>query len=262
MITAMLTGCGPDQTDVAEKGVRDDLGSTSQGISYGGHDYLFIKTPKNWYEAQSLCSSNGYKLVTIDDAAEEAFLNTHQSLSGLNSWWIGLNDIGTEGFFIWDGGFSSYLNWYPGEPNNSGNEDCIVDRYNGNDTWNDAPCGNQYPFVCERDVEPTSNRGSFDFSATNTSSGTVGTANRGVYLYAGQIFTVATCGVPGASGVGDTYLRVNNPSGQEVAANDDAGGACSTLSNITFLVTTSGTHTIRAGCYSSGTCSGTVAYNY
>lgn len=268
MAAVALSGCGPEALEPSAEVDKEELGVTSQAIAYGGHDYLFVKTPKTWQEAQSLCSINGYKLVTINDANEEAFLATHEANFGLYNWWIGLNDLGSEGFFVWDGGFSSYSNWYPGEPNNSGNEDCVADRFADqgsnrySEQWNDFPCNSQLAFICERDPEPVSNRGSYSYSASNTSSGTVGTSNQSVYLYAGQLFTVATCGVPGASRVGDTYLRVNNPFGQEIAANDDAGGACGVGSNISFVVPTSGTYTIRAGCFSSGSCSGTVAYNY
>src|SRR5262249_32097544 len=57
-------------------------------------------------------------------------------------------------------------------------------------------------------------------------------------------------------GTGDTYLRLYN-NGVQVAANDDA---CGVLSQITYTASAGGTYTIREGCYSSGSCSGTVAY--
>jgi hypothetical protein len=268
-VTLMSSGCGPAASGPDEELDNESLGVTSQAISYNGHDYLFVRTPRTWHQAQSLCSANGYKLVTVDDANEENFLATHEAYFGLSNWWIGLNDVGSEGFFVWDGGFSSYSNWHPGEPNNTGNsEDCTADRFYmpqygiQNEQWNDWPCGELFAFICERDPEPTSNRGGYSYNAVNTASGTVGTSNYSLHLQAGQLFTVATCGVPGASGVGDTYLRVNNPSGQEISSNDDAGGACGILSNISFVAPTSGTYTIRAGCFSSGSCSGKVAFSY
>jgi hypothetical protein len=264
-VAVMSSGCGPEASEPSSDVKKEDLGVTFQAITYNGNDYLFVRTPKTWHEAQSLCSVNGYKLVTINDANEEFFLQTHEASTGLLSdWWIGLNDIGSEGFFVWDGGFSSYTNWYSGEPNNNeGNEDCVTERYLGGQwQWNDLPCSQRLPFICEANPAPVSNKGIFSYSASNTSSATVGTINHSIYLYAGQLFTVGTCGVPGASGSGDTYLRVNNPFGQEIAANDDAGGVCSLLSNISFVAPTSGTFTIRAGCYNINSCKGTVAYTY
>lgn len=96
----------------------------------------------------------------------------------------------------------------------------------------------------------------FTFTATNTNSASQNTVNRDVTLAAGQTLKFGTCTVPGSSGTGDTYLRLYNGSTQ-VASNDDACGA---LSYASFKATTAGTYQIRAGCYSSGSCSGTVAY--
>jgi V8-like Glu-specific endopeptidase len=99
---------------------------------------------------------------------------------------------------------------------------------------------------------------SFTYNATNTNNATVNTTNRVVSLTAGQRLTVATCGLTGASFSGDTWLRLNGPAGAEVASNDDAcGGRGSSLS---FTATTTGNHEIRAGCYSSGSCGGTVVW--
>ncbi|RKG93777.1 lectin-like protein [Corallococcus terminator] len=262
-----LGGCGPEAPLPDEEPTKDALGVTSQSISSGGHDYLFVRTPKTWQQAQSLCSVNGYKLVTIDNATEEAFLAVHEAYAGLYNWWIGYNDIGTEGFFVWDGPTSSYTNWYPGEPTNNSNEDCVADRFSygssiRSELWNDAPCSMEFPFICERSPDLTANEGSFSFTATNTASATTGTTNHAVVLYAGQLVTVATCGVPGATGTGDTYLRINDSTGTQVAFSDDAGGACGSRSNFSFVVPSSGTYTIRAGCFGTTSCSGTVAYNH
>ncbi|MFP2931213.1 pre-peptidase C-terminal domain-containing protein [Pyxidicoccus sp. 3LG] len=103
---------------------------------------------------------------------------------------------------------------------------------------------------------PTS--GSFSFSASNTNSAQQSTTNRDVSVTAGQVITVATCGVTGASFTGDTYLRLFNGATQ-AASNDDA---CSgTGSSLSYTATATGTLQIRAGCYSSNTCSGTVVWS-
>jgi hypothetical protein len=82
--------------------------------------------------------------------------------------------------------------------------------------------------------------------------------NRTIALTAGQTLTIGTCGVTGASFTGDTYLRLRNGSGTQVATNDDA---CSGLgSRIVHTAATSGNYEIRAGCYSSTSCGGTVAW--
>jgi hypothetical protein len=69
---------------------------------------------------------------------------------------------------------------------------------------------------------------------------------------------VGTCGLTGSSFTGDTYLRLYGPTGAQAASNDDA---CSGRgSNLSFTATSAGTYQIRAGCYSSTSCSGTVAW--
>jgi len=99
--------------------------------------------------------------------------------------------------------------------------------------------------------------GSFNYSASNTNSAQQNTVNQNVTLSAGQTIRFGTCTVPGSSGTGDTYLRLFNPSGVQVASNDDS---CGVLSFASHAATTGGTYQIRAGCYSSNSCSGTVAY--
>ncbi|WP_428268064.1 M4 family metallopeptidase [Haliangium sp.] len=99
--------------------------------------------------------------------------------------------------------------------------------------------------------------GSFNYSASNTNSAQQNTVNHNVTLSAGQTIQFGTCTVPGSSGSGDTYLRLFNPSGVQVVSNDDS---CGLLSFASHAATTSGTYQIRAGCYSSRSCSGTVAY--
>lgn len=262
LIATLAASCGA----VPEEEEHLQLGSVEQKITYGGHDYLFVTTPKTWEQAQTYCSILGYHLVTIDDASEESFLNTQEAYRGLANWWIGYNDRGIEGWWVWTYGWSNYTNWYTpsNEPNDyQGMEDCATDRYHDDyERWNDWDCNLSFPFVCERESLPTSNRGGYYYSASNTASATINTYNFAVYLYATQLFTVGTCGVPGASGSGDTYLRINNPYGQEIAANDDSGDPCGLLSNLSIIAPVTGTYIIRSGCYGSGSCSGTVAFNY
>jgi hypothetical protein len=107
-------------------------------------------------------------------------------------------------------------------------------------------------------VTCTANSGAFSYGAANTNSATQNTANFDIFMLAGQTISVGTCGVPGSSGSGDTFLRLSDPFNTLVAGNDDACGSLS--SHFTFTAATTGTFQLRAGCFSSGTCSGTVAF--
>ncbi|WP_408889149.1 trypsin-like peptidase domain-containing protein [Myxococcus faecalis] len=106
---------------------------------------------------------------------------------------------------------------------------------------------------------PAPTSGTFDFSATATNSARTGTTNQDVTLTAGQSLSFGTCSMTGASGTGDTFLRLYNSAGQQVTSNDDA---CGSLSHATYTVPAGagGTYQIRAGCYGATTCSGTVAW--
>lgn len=263
LVGGAATGCGPMEPgeELAVVKPQEEVGEIAQRISYGGHDYLFVNTPKTWDQADSYCRTLGYTLVTINDASEGSFLHGMESSLSPERWWIGYNDRGSEGFWVWSGSPSTYSHWGAGQPDNAGNEDCATDNFKNGDTWNDDICTLNFPFICESNSVSSSNRGSFTYSASNTASATQNTTSRSVNLFAGQVFTVGTCGVAGASGSGDTLLRVLNPSGQQVAANDDSP-SCGLLSNLSFVVPVSGTYTIQAGCYSSASCSGTVAYNF
>ncbi|NOK00235.1 MULTISPECIES: trypsin-like serine protease [Myxococcus] len=99
----------------------------------------------------------------------------------------------------------------------------------------------------------------FTFNVTNTNSAQQNTTNVSVTLAAGQTLSFGTCSLPQAAGTGDTYLRLfNTATNTQVAANDDS---CSLLSYVSFTAPAAGTYQMRVGCYSSGSCSGTVAYS-
>lgn len=216
LLTGMsLVACNASPEDLGE--TPEQIGSVEHAVSFNGHDYLFVRTPKTWEEAQTYCQLRGYNLVTIDSDGEEQFLDLQESrqynVSG-TGWWIGYNDRGLESIWGWSSGSSTYTNWSSGQPNDSGTagEDCAVDRdAMAASTWNDVACSLSNPFVCEKGSLSTTNNGSFSYTATNTNGASVNTVNRSVILYKDQVFTVGTCGLFGASGTGDTVLRINNP---------------------------------------------------
>lgn len=94
-----------------------------------------------WLNARGFAQALGGQLVTINSAAENAFV---QSIAAADSnsvgCYIGLNDSAVEGTFTWSSGqFSPYSNWAPGEPNNfgGGEDHAVIMPATG--IWNDAP---------------------------------------------------------------------------------------------------------------------------
>ena len=75
-----------------------------------GHAYKKIKC-EDWEDAQAQAAAEGAHLVTINDEAEQKWL---QVVFGGEPSWIGLNDIAQEGQWIWDNGEPvTYTNWGP-----------------------------------------------------------------------------------------------------------------------------------------------------
>ncbi|AKQ67243.1 Trypsin domain protein [Myxococcus hansupus] len=103
--------------------------------------------------------------------------------------------------------------------------------------------------------------GAASFSVANTQSATVNTSNHRVTLTEGQRLHVGTCGQPGATKVGDTFIRLFDPQGQEMAFNDDACGGTGSQIQYTVPAGKGGVWEVRAGCYSTGSCSGNLAWS-
>ncbi len=90
------------------------------------------------------------------------------------------------------------------------------------------------------------------FSTSNTASATQNYYSYNIILSAGATYDIHTCG----HSTGDTYLRLVNAAGTEVSSNDDNCGT--RASYLTYTAPSSGTYTIRIGCFGSGSCSGNV----
>lgn len=65
--------------------------------------------------------------------------------------WIGANDLGSEGCFYWvnNGQPVIFSNWSPGQPDNGGSEHCGEIRGHFNYLWNDHQCDQKKYFICE-----------------------------------------------------------------------------------------------------------------
>src|SRR4030095_15865724 len=78
-----------------------------------GHIY-YLTAATNWNAAEALALSVGGHLVTINNAAEDAWVfGQFSSFGGTpRPLWIGLTDAAQEGVFTWVSGEPvTYLNW-------------------------------------------------------------------------------------------------------------------------------------------------------
>jgi hypothetical protein len=133
-----------------------------------GHFYRPISSGATYINARAAALNTTFKgqqgyLVTITSADEDAFIFNNVPQSQI---WFALTDEAVEGQWRIDAGpeagtliktsngqftgniAGQYNNWAPGEPNNSGNEDYAVTKWNGSQ-WNDLPNNFSCPYVIE-----------------------------------------------------------------------------------------------------------------
>ncbi len=113
-----------------------ELNACTSGCSI----YFYNPISQSGDNAQAWAQTYGANLISIQSAAENnCIANDLVAHSFSGTIWIGFNDIASEGSFVWyDQSPVVYTNWNGGEPNNSGNEDCVQIYPNG--MWNDLNC--------------------------------------------------------------------------------------------------------------------------
>jgi hypothetical protein len=122
-----------------------------------GRPAWFCRNPRTYFEAVNQCASLGARLVSLRDVDEAiAFYELARGYFGDGQWWLALDDIATEGTFVWGdgrawqpGSVDVFALWAPGEPNDAGgNEDC-GHVWGFSPEWNDIPCDVGMAAVCE-----------------------------------------------------------------------------------------------------------------
>jgi hypothetical protein len=112
-------------------------------VTSGGSTY-FLLSPMSWTQGEAAAVAMGGHLATVNDAAENEFLRSQVlGFDGADRrGWIGLNDVKSEGMFVWVSGQPvGYTNWAPGEPNNSsagGLPENYVEMFGSSGGWNDT----------------------------------------------------------------------------------------------------------------------------
>ena len=100
-------------------------------LTYGHSSYLLTSPGLTWEQAQAEAESYGGNLVTINDAAEQQWL---QSTLGNQWFWTGLNDAGTDGNWQWASGEAvTYTDWALFHPGGVG--DYVMMNYGTNYQW-------------------------------------------------------------------------------------------------------------------------------
>ncbi|XP_041841841.1 ladderlectin-like [Melanotaenia boesemani] len=118
---------------------------------YNWRCFLFVQTPMAWSDAEVNCQSMKAHLASVRSAKEyqqiQKMIADQTNQNPLT--WLGGSDSAMEGKWLWaDGSRFLYTNWCQGEPNNIGNQDCLVMNFSGKNCWDDQQCNNQRPSVC------------------------------------------------------------------------------------------------------------------
>lgn len=144
-----------DGADNDCNGLVDEASPTNascQGCALGlrdGHAYYYCDAAMGWDAARTFCMQFAADLVKLDDQAEQDFLLA-EPLPAAPVFYLGLNDVETEGTFVWtDGSAPSFTAWGMGEPNDAlDGEDCAQLAV-ATGAWNDIACATAGAFICE-----------------------------------------------------------------------------------------------------------------
>jgi len=92
--------------------------------------------------------NEGGHLASITSDGIKEYVMEGMNIKGLNVIWIGGTDIHQEGVWQWTDNMPwEFTSWNGGQPDNwGGNEDCL--HWYAARGWNDAPCNNEYRFLC------------------------------------------------------------------------------------------------------------------
>ena len=134
----------------------------SKGLYVPPHVYIYQLIPgQSWQKSQEVCQNWGGHLAMHGVRTLENRKKLIQNLSINNfKFWIGANDIASEGNWVWLNGeraSSSELIWASGQPNNiGGQQDCgIVIGYSGSSNVGraaDESCTSLYQGLCEKQI--------------------------------------------------------------------------------------------------------------
>ncbi|KAM9451689.1 C-type mannose receptor 2-like [Clarias gariepinus] len=110
-----------------------------------GERYVLVYQYLNWTEAQRYCREHYTDLVSVRNESESQKIRLLlYKYNYSRSVWIGLYTTRS-----WsDRSNSSFSNWYPGQPDNSGQDEYCTAVLTESGKWADENCGQDFPFFC------------------------------------------------------------------------------------------------------------------
>lgn len=152
-----------------DQGTEETCPAQCSPYSRDGEIYLFCGLANN-AEAVAGCSAQNMTLVIIDNQNEQSWVSNQRFYAyggNLFAAWMGADDRESEDTWRWADGTNFWIGrgnsgsavdgalafWNNGEPNNGDDEleeDCGIISANSPGAWDDRPCAEDLPFICER----------------------------------------------------------------------------------------------------------------
>ncbi|KAE9547857.1 hypothetical protein FO519_008932 [Halicephalobus sp. NKZ332] len=137
-------------------------GTVSDPYSNKWKCLAFVTPGKLYLTADGFCNDeyNGH-LTSVENGFVNMFISQNADTAFVNEtaqrFWIGVNNVGGNGWTNMDGSNATYFDWAPEEPANStGSNGCVSVNMKG--LWYNDDCFTNYPYVCgvsELGVTPT-----------------------------------------------------------------------------------------------------------
>ncbi|KAJ8785840.1 hypothetical protein J1605_006800, partial [Eschrichtius robustus] len=123
-----------------------------RGTKFHKKCYLALEGLKHFHEANEDCISKGGTLVVPRSSDEINAVRDYgkRSLPGVSDFWLGINDMVTEGKFVDINGVAiSFLNWDHAQPNGGKRENCVLFSQSAQGKWSDEVCRSSKRYICE-----------------------------------------------------------------------------------------------------------------
>ncbi|XP_041841849.1 type-2 ice-structuring protein-like [Melanotaenia boesemani] len=141
------------QTEAEEVNVVEKRGwlCSSGWTWYDWRCFRFVPRPLTWSDAEENCRSMKAHLASVNSAEEYHHIQKMIADQTHNypKTWLGGTDSKQERRWLWaDGSRFLFKYWCHRQPNNLGNQDCLVMNFSGKKCWDDQKCDNKNPSVC------------------------------------------------------------------------------------------------------------------
>ena len=125
-----------------------------------GYAYKLILSRQSWQASQNICHNWGGDLAVHGIKTLGHRLKLIKNLPINDRFWIGVNDVASEGNWTWVNGepaSSAELIWSTGEPNNGGGrgQDCVsvyVNQTQPDGSTDDTQCWTAFLGLCEKKI--------------------------------------------------------------------------------------------------------------